>query len=68
MTSSVMAVLRVSRKGPTVPAPYRAAWRHKPTFFGKLAMERWVACGRSLPEDLKLLAGLRAASMVGCVW
>ena len=68
MTGLFGALARTGRRGPTVPAPYRAAWRHKPTFFGKLAMERWVAMGRALPVDLKMLAGLRAASMVGCVW
>ena len=61
-------VLRVLRRGPAVPAPYRQAWRHKPTFFGKLAMERWVAMSRSLPAELRILAELRAGSLVGCVW
>lgn len=51
-----------------MPAPFRAAWPHKPTFFGKLAMERWVAMGASVPEHLKSLASMRAGSMVGCVW
>lgn len=46
----------------------RAAWPHKPTFFGRLAMERWVALGSSVPEDLKSLAAMRAGAMVGCVW
>lgn len=68
MTSVTNAVVRTLRRGPVVPAPYRAAWIHKPTLFGKLAMERWVAMGRSVPEDLKLLAGLRASSLVGCLW
>ncbi|MEZ5380669.1 MAG: hypothetical protein R2754_02600 [Microthrixaceae bacterium] len=58
----------VMRRGPVLPAPYRVAWRHKPTFFGKLAMERWVAAGSSLPSDLKSIAGMRAGAMVGCVW
>ncbi len=62
------ALLRTGRRGPTIPAPYRAAWNHKPTFFGKLAMERWVAIGRSVPMDLKMLAQLRSSSLVGCVW
>lgn len=68
MTGLFTALVRTSRRGPTVPAPYRVAWRHKPTFFGKLAMERWLSMGRALPQDLKTLASLRAASMVGCVW
>jgi len=68
MTGLVDAVLRTGRRGPTIPAPYKAAWSHKPTFFGKLAMERWVAMGRAVPIDLKMLAGLRAASLVGCLW
>jgi hypothetical protein len=35
---------------------------------GKVVMEGWVAASRSVPTDLKLLAGLRASSLVGCVW
>ncbi len=68
MSSLWVALIRTSRKGPSIPAPYRAAWRHKPTFFGKLAMERWTSMGRSVPVDLKMLAGLRASSLVGCLW
>ncbi len=68
MSPLVNALLRTGRRGPKIPAPYGAAWRHKPTFFGKLAMERWVALGRSVPIDLKLLASLRASSLVGCLW
>lgn len=68
MTSMLLAVFRTGTKGPAMPAPYRAAWRHKPTFFGKLAMERWLSMGRALPPEVKTLASLRAASMVGCVW
>ena len=62
------ALIRVLRRGPTVPAPYRVALKHKPTFFGKLAMERWVGFGNAMPTDLKSLAQLRAGSLVGCVW
>lgn len=68
MTGQLTAVMRTSNRGPAIPAPLRASWRHKPTFFGKLAMERWLLLGRSMPADLKTLASLRAASMVGCVW
>lgn len=60
--------MRVLRRGPTVPGPYRQAWRHKPTFFGKMAMERWVGLSRSVPDDLKTLAQLRASSLIGCMW
>lgn len=68
MSGLVGALMRTGRRGPTVPAPYRAAWHHKPTFFGKLAMERWVGLSRSVPIDLKMLASLRASSLVGCLW
>lgn len=64
----MLVVLKVMKRGPVMPAPYRTASRHKPTLFGKLAMERWIATGRSLPKDLKTLAELRASSLVGCVW
>ncbi|MCB1028623.1 MAG: hypothetical protein R2704_00440 [Microthrixaceae bacterium] len=66
--SQFTAFVKVFRRGPAVPAPYRTAWRHKPTFFGKLAMERWVGLGSSVPDDLKSIAGMRAGAMVGCVW
>ncbi len=64
----IAATVRVLRRGPVVPAPYRIAWKHRPTFFGKLAMERWVGFSQSMPADLKSLAQLRAGSLVGCVW
>ncbi len=64
----IAATVRVLRRGPVVPGPYRIAWKHRPTFFGKLAMERWVGLSRSMPADLKSLAQLRAGSLVGCVW
>ncbi len=59
---------RVFRRGPLLPAPFRTAMRHTPTFFGKLAMERWIAVGSSVPVELKSLATLRAGSLIGCVW
>lgn len=64
----LVGTLKVLRRGPVMPGPYRTAWRHKPTFFGKLAMERWVGVGAAMPADLKTLAQLRAGSLVGCVW
>ena len=67
-TSPTLAAIRVLRRGPAMPGPYRTAWRHKPTFLGKMAMERWVAASWSVPVDLKALAQLRASAMVGCVW
>ncbi len=65
---SRFATLRVFSRGPTIPAPMAASFRHKPTFFGNLAMERWIALGRSVPPQLKSLASLRAGSLVGCLW
>ena len=67
-SSPTLAALRVLRRGPAMPGPYRTAARHKPTLLGKLAMERWVALSRSVPDDLKALAQLRASALVGCVW
>ena len=66
--SPTLLVARVLRRGPLLPAPYRAAFKHKPTFFGKLAMERWLSFGRAVPFDLKVLAQLRASSLIGCLW
>lgn len=64
----IAVTLRVLSRGPTVPGPYRTAWRHKPTFFGKLATERWMALSGSVPADLKSIAQMRAGSLVGCLW
>jgi len=60
--------MKVLNRGPLMPAPMRAASAHKPTMFGKLAMERWVAFSRSVDDRLKTLAQLRASSLIGCMW
>lgn len=65
---SLLTPLKVLRRGPILPGPYRAALRHKPTFFGKLAMERWVALSRSVDDRLKTMAQLRASARIGCMW
>ncbi len=64
----MISQLRVLRRGPVFPQPVRIAFAHKPSLLGRLAMERWVSLSRSLPANLKSLAGLRAASMIGCLW
>lgn len=61
-------VTRVLRRGPVMPGPYKIAARHKPTLLGKLAMERWVACSRSVDDRTKAIASLRASSLIGCLW
>lgn len=65
---SLRATLRVLGRGPIIGAPVRAAMPHKPTLFGRLAMERWLSMSWSVDARLKSLAQLRAASMIGCVW
>lgn len=62
------ATLRVLGRGPMIAAPIRAARKHLPTMFGKLAMERWISTGSSVNGRLKTMAQLRAASMIGCTW
>lgn len=62
------ATLKVMSRGPLMPAPMRAAAAHKPTLFGKLAMERWIGFGRSVDDRLKSLAQLRASALIGCLW
>ena len=64
----LMTTMKVLGRGPTISAPMRAAAAHKPTLFGMLAMERWVAFSRSVDDRLKTLAQLRASSLVGCLW
>ncbi len=65
---SMLTPLRVLRRGPRLPGPYRTALLHRPTFFGKLAMERWVAMSRSVDDRLKTIAQLRASARIGCMW
>ena len=49
-------------------APYRFAARHPVTFIGRQLMEVGMLSARSVDLRLKELGGLRAASMIGCVW
>lgn len=65
---SALTPLRILRRGPVLPGPYRAAAAHKPTLFGKLAMERWVSMSRSVDDRLKTIAQLRASALIGCLW
>ncbi len=51
-----------------MPGPYRVAAEHKPTLLGKLAMERWIATGRSVDDRIKTIAELRTSSIIGCMW
>lgn len=64
----LLASLNVARRGPLVPEPLRVAARHKPTLLGKLAMERWIAMGRSVDDRVKTVAQLRTAALIGCLW
>jgi hypothetical protein len=68
LVGALLNTVKVLRRGPALPAPYRTALRHKPTLLGKLAMERWIGLGNAMPLDLKQLAQLRAGSLVGCLW
>jgi hypothetical protein len=49
-------------------APYRFAKKHVGTFVGRSLMEVGILSARSVDLRLKELAGMRAASMIGCVW
>jgi alkylhydroperoxidase family enzyme len=51
-----------------MPAPYRVAARHPLTFVTRQLMEVGIVASRSVDKRVKELAGLRAASMIGCVW
>ena len=65
---SMFTALKVLRRGPVMPGPYRTAAAHKPTLFGKLAMERWVSFSRSVDDRVKTIAQLRTAATIGCMW
>jgi hypothetical protein len=65
---SLLTPMKVLRRGPFLPAPYRVASTHKPTLLGKLAMERWVAWSRSVDDRLKTIAQLRTSAIIGCMW
>lgn len=66
--SDAAALIRVMRRGPTMPAPYKIAMRHKPTLLGMTAMERWVSVSGSVDQRIKSIAALRASSLIGCMW
>lgn len=66
--TATAALMRVMRRGPIMPAPYKIASRHKPTLFGKLAMERWIASSRSVDDRIKTIAQLRTSAIIGCMW
>ncbi|MEY2435154.1 MAG: hypothetical protein QOC92_4879 [Acidimicrobiaceae bacterium] len=59
---------RMRRKMLTWFAPYRFATKHPGTFVGRQLMEIGILSARSVDLRLKELAGMRAASMIGCVW
>ena len=65
---NLLTPLKVLRRGPTMPGPYRIAADHKPTLLGKLAMERWVAMSTSVDDRLKTIAQLRTSATIGCMW
>jgi len=65
---SFLTPMKVLRRGPTLPGPYRQAAKHKPTLLGKLAMERWIGLSRSVDDRLKTIVQLRASSRIGCMW
>ena len=61
-------ILRVVRKGPTVPAPYRAARYHLPTLLAKGSLEAFTAMGSSIPIETKSLVQQRVGTRIGCPW
>ena len=65
---SMATPIKVLRRGPLMPGPYRTAAAHKPTLLGKLAMERWISWSRSVDDRLKTIAQLRASAIIGCLW
>lgn len=64
----MLTTMKVFSRGPVKSGPLAAAAAHKPTLLGKLAMERWVGVSKSVDGQLKSVAQLRAASMIGCMW
>ncbi len=65
---SSTSVMRVLGRRKSIPSPYRIAMAHRPSLFGKLAMERWISWSRSVDDRLKTLAELRVSSIIGCMW
>lgn len=64
----LLTQMKVLRRGPMVIAPLKVAKQHKPTLFGKLATERWVALSRSVDYRIKTIAQLRTSATIGCMW
>lgn len=65
---NLVTPIKVLRRGPLMPGPYKVAARHKPTLLGKLAMERWVGLSRSVDDRIKTIAQLRTSAIIGCMW
>ncbi len=56
----------VKRRLGRVPEPVRIHARHRPLFDGYARMEMGQDKARRVPAALKALAGLRAATLIGC--
>lgn len=66
---SLTAYLKFARSAPRrMPKPYREASRSLPSLVSKLVGESLLPMSRQVPFDLKQLASLRTASLVGCTW
>ncbi len=66
---SLRAYLRFARTAPRrVPKPYHQAAKSLPTLATKLAGESFLPLARQAPFDIKQLASLRTASLIGCTW
>lgn len=59
---------RMRRKMMTKFAPYEYAQKHMGTFVGRSLMEVAILSAHSVDLELKELAGMRTAAMIGCVW
>ena len=60
--------LRMRGKLLRIPTAWRILARRPTALGGVLAMEGGMFAARSAPFDLKLLAEMRTASLVGCPW
>lgn len=61
-------VLRMRGRLLRVPAAWRILARRPQVLAGVVGMENALFAARSAPLDLKLLAEMRTASLVGCPW
>ncbi|HEX2038982.1 MAG TPA: hypothetical protein VHF47_04520 [Acidimicrobiales bacterium] len=68
MAGWLRVAVRLRGKLLRVPTTWRILARRPQVLAGLFAMEGGLFAARSVPLDLKMLAEMRTASLIGCPW